>query len=702
VAALTTPPNQSIWRGPRLRLPKLPASPVENSLEGRAFVLSGFAIAVLAVVLYGQDYVVPAVGLAIAIAGHAVSYRGRASRRTKRGQFLIAGLVVASFGYFLADSVGAIFGGLLPQANFAILLVAVTSFDLKTRRNCYSSLWISLAILYLAAVYAWDYQFGILAGLWALCLAGFWAGSHLHRMGARFSAPPRALLASVAGALGLGALAFILIPQPTVDPGGPLVVSLPSYAQFHGELENPALPLVQIAGDPSGANTSVDLHYRGRLGDAPVMYVRTGAPAYWRGLVFDQYRAGVWSASRPVGPALWPPYVPARLLGPGPDHNLGTFVQVFRIVRPIPGLINAAYPIQSLYAPVSSLKRDEFGTFRTPQPWRAGQTYSVVSYIPDLSAAGLAQDPPALGAPEDNGYYLDAGLLSQAARNLAQQATVGHHTSQYDTVMALTNYLQQNYQYSQQLGHVPSGRDPVDWFLFDVKIGYCEQFATAETLMLRSLGIPARLATGYSTGQYDPVLDQSVVRERDAHAWVEVWFPNDGWVPVDPSPGYSALPITQFPNHWAGGGIARLIPHLAIGAMPAVLGSLGALAVVLPAVVISLLVVFVYAWLRRRRTSPRRLRPKPGETELLRLYERLQKRAGRRRAPPETPSEYWQWAQETGPRLNVPPYLPAGGEGLLQEVTEAVNEGAYAGRWPNPEKVREMALGVPAKSRRRL
>ncbi len=640
------------------------------------FVLSGFAIAVLAVALYGQDYVVPALGLAMAIAGHAVSYRGRAKRRTFRGQALVASLVFAAFAYFLADSVGALFGGNLPQANFAILLVAVTSFDLKTRRNCYSSLWISLAILYLAAVYAWDYPFGVLAALWALCLGGFWAASHLRRMGTRLAAPPRALLASIAAALALGVLAFIFIPQPAVDPGGPLVVSLPSYAQFRGELENPALPLVQIAGDPSGANSSVDLHYRGRLGDAPVMYVRTGAPAYWRGPVFDVYRNGVWEASQPVGPAVWPPYVPARLLGPGPDHNQGTFVQVFRIVRPIPGLINAAYPIQSLYAPVSSLKRDAFGTFRTPQPWRAGQTYSVVSYIPDLSAAGLAHDPPIHGEPEDNGFYLDASSLSLAARAQAQQATAGDRASEYDTVMALTTYLQHNYQYSQQLGHVPSGRDPVDWFLFDVKIGYCEQFATAETLMLRSLGIPARLATGYSTGDYDPVLDQSIVRERDAHAWVEVWFPNDGWVPVDPSPGFSALPITQFPNHWAGAGIARLIPHLALGAAPALLGSLGALAVVLPAVGIALLVTFVYALLRRRRRRGRAQQPAPGESELLRLYERLQKRAGRRRAPPETPLEYWRTAQH-------PP--------MLKEVTDAVNEGAYAGRWPAPEKVREMA-----------
>jgi len=85
-------------------------------------------------------------------------------------------------------------------------------------------------------------------------------------------------------------------------------------------------------------------------------------------------------------------------------------------------------------------------------------------------------------------------------------------------------------------------------------------------------------------------------------------------------------------------------------------------------------VVLVYAWLRRR-AGRRRSRPAPGENELLRLYERVQRRLRRRRAPPETPLEY-ELAMQTG---------------LLPELTEMVNEGAYAGRWPAPERVRELA-----------
>jgi transglutaminase-like putative cysteine protease len=661
----------------------LPASPTEHSLEGRAFVFSAFAVSVLSIVLYGQEYLIPAVGLGVAAIGHVVSYRGRNKPRTFWGQAVIASLVFAALAYFLADSVAALFGGVLPQANFALLLVAVTSFDLKTRRNNYSSLWISLAILYLAAVYAWDYPFGVLVALWAVCLAGFWACSNLTRMGAaRASVPPRGAAMLVVGALALGLAAFVFIPQPAIDPTGPLVVSLPSYAQFKGEMESPALPLVQVGGDSS----TIDLRFRGRLGDSPVMYVRTGAPAYWRGLIFDTYKDGAWTASRKGFVAQFPPYIPARLLGPAPLHSAGTFVQVFRIARTLPGVINAAYPIQSLYAPVTAIRQDAYGAFRTPDVLKAGMTYSVVSYIPNLSAQELQQDEWGIGSvPEGNRAYVDTGSLSLGAQRLTQQiaeAAIGTSDTftQYDMVMALTTYLQKHYRYTLEIGHVPPGRDPVDWFLFDVKLGYCEQFATAEVLMLRSLGIPARLVTGYATGSYDPILNQAVVRERDAHAWVEVWFPGHGWVPFDPTPGVSGLAATRFPNHWAGGGLARLIPHLSVGAPAAALGSLGILALIGPAIAIAVAAVVLLFWLRsrrRRRAGATGSPPLPGESELLRLYERLQARLGRRRAPPETPLEYWRDAGAPEP--------------VLEEVTHAVNEGAYAGRWPEPAKVQELS-----------
>jgi transglutaminase-like putative cysteine protease len=563
----------------------------------------------------------------------------------------------------------------MPQAHFAILLAAITSFDLKTRRNLYSSLWISLAILYLAAVYAWDYVFGIFLFGWTLSLAGFWISSHVRRHAPRLDGPRIPIASSLAAACVLGVVVFIALPQPSATPTGPLVLSLPNFTQFRGAMETPALPLVNLNGDPTGATTSVDLHFRGRLGDAPVMYVRTGAPAYWRGLVFDTYRAGAWTASNPEYLQM-PPYVPAYRLPPEPPHNLGTFVQVFRVLRPLPGVINAAYPIQSLYAPVSALREDAYGTFHTPDLLRPGQTYSVVSYLPNLSAQELRTDSSPHAFAENGSAYINQNGLSLRAQALARSIYLdANATTDFDAVMAVTKYLQRNYHYSLDIPPVPAGRDPVDWFLFDVKTGYCEQFATAAALMLRSLGIPARLATGYATGDYNSVLNQSVVRERDAHAWVEVYFQEHGWVPVDPTPGVNPLAFTRMPSHWAGGGIARLIPHLTIGGPMAALGSLGALAVIPAVIGLVLALALLFMWLRRQTRRPR-MRPARGESELLRLYDRLQRRLGRRRAPPETPLEYLLSSPE---------------EALLADVTQAVNEGVYAGRWPEPERVRKMA-----------
>jgi transglutaminase-like putative cysteine protease len=651
-----------------LRLPRLlPPSPIEESAAARACAFAGFAFAAASIVLYGQDYLVPPVAACVCALGHVVSWRGRRRPRRNRGQALIAGLIFLCLAYLLLDSVAALFGGQLPQANFALLLVAVTSFDLKTRRNLYSSLWISLAVLYLAAVYAWDYQFGVLVALWAACLVGFWAASHLRRIEALPKLPVRPLAVAGAAAVLGGCLLFVVLPQPDGAPQGPLIVSLPSYAQFQGEIENPALPLIQVGGDQSGSSSRVDLRYRGRLGSDVVMYVRTGAPAYWRGVVFDRYANGAWTATHDEM-RTYPAYVSPEKFPHPEGPQLGTFVQIVRVVRPLPGVIYAASPIESLYFPAAQVREDAYGSFRAPEPLKPGQTYSVVSYLPNYSGDVLAHDDPDYPQQVDSATR-DPGPLSGRARQLAVSAVAGAET-RYERVMALTRYLQAHYQYSLELGHVPPGEDPVDWFLFDARIGYCEQFATAETLMLRALGIPARLVTGYATGDYDPVLNQAVVRERDAHAWVEVYFPGHGWVPVDPSPGYSALAATRFPNRWAAAGVARLIPHLTVGAGLAGASALGFIALVPGAIAVVVVLVLGLGWLLSRRLR----RPSPAD-DLLGVYLRLQRRLRRYRAPPETPREYRDRAASGSL------------DDVLEEVTAAVNRGLYADRWPEPGEV---------------
>jgi hypothetical protein len=345
------------------------------------------------------------------------------------------------------------------------------------------------------------------------------------------------------------------------------------------------------------------------------------------------------------------------------------FAQVFRIVRPLPNTIFGGEPVDAVFFPSRQVRRDYYGTFWAPEPLTPGTIYTAVSHVPTWTPASLHEPPD--GPDAVPSQYLDSGQLPNRARALALQV-VAHAPSRYQRVVALSTYLRTHYRYTLELGRVPPGHDPVEWFLFDRRAGYCEQFATAETLMLRSLGIPARLITGYAPGDYSPVLREAVVRERDAHAWVQVWFPGHGWAPVDPSPGYSAVPTTHVPVGWPSPGFMGAVPHLTVGAISGLLDSPGPAWLMLPGVLAAALVVA--ACLARRGRS--RIGSPPAERlALVAVYERLQRRRERRRAPPETPCEY----------LNA--IAASDSRGLLHDVTEALNQGAYAGRWPSRTEV---------------
>jgi hypothetical protein len=102
------------------------------------------------------------------------------------------------------------------------------------------------------------------------------------------------------------------------------------------------------------------------------------------------------------------------------------------------------------------------------------------------------------------------------------------------------------YRYSLDLETTTSAR-PIEDFLFTRKTGYCEHYATAMVLMLRSLGIPARLVTGFLATEWNDFGSYFTVRQRDAHAWVEVFYPHSGWITMDPTPTSGAVPS---PSGW--------------------------------------------------------------------------------------------------------------------------------------------------------
>ncbi|MGV2643766.1 transglutaminase domain-containing protein, partial [Clostridium perfringens] len=137
--------------------------------------------------------------------------------------------------------------------------------------------------------------------------------------------------------------------------------------------------------------------------------------------------------------------------------------------------------------------------------------------------------------------------LPLRVRDLAQKITLDAE-NRYEKAKAIESYLEKNYTYTLQTSVPPEGRDFTDHFLFDTKEGYCVHFATTMTVLLRSEGIPARYVTGFAPGErVAGTVDRYEVAQKNAHAWVEVFFPGQGWVMFDPTPGFGIEQISTPP-----------------------------------------------------------------------------------------------------------------------------------------------------------
>ena len=167
---------------------------------------------------------------------------------------------------------------------------------------------------------------------------------------------------------------------------------------------------------------------------------------------------------------------------------------------------------------------------------RAGSAYEVVSALPIAGTDMLRNagaDYPDWVRARDLQLPND---FSQRVRDLARQIVEdAGATNAYDQASALERWLRVNIAYDDKIPGPALGQDGVDYVLFQSRAGYCDYYASAMVTMARALGIPARMAVGYARGQFDPSTQTFRVRERDAHAWVEVFFPQYGWIEFEPT-----------------------------------------------------------------------------------------------------------------------------------------------------------------------
>ncbi len=159
--------------------------------------------------------------------------------------------------------------------------------------------------------------------------------------------------------------------------------------------------------------------------------------------------------------------------------------------------------------------------------------YAFDAVLPEAAEAQLQSAPQTYPAWVIQQYTQLPDSVPERVRALARDITVRGRTP-YDRAVAIERYLRL-IPYSLDVPAPPSTREATDYFLFDLKKGYCDYYATAMTVLARAAGLPARLVTGYTSGSYDSYGAEYVVREADAHSWSEIYFSGIGWIEFEPT-----------------------------------------------------------------------------------------------------------------------------------------------------------------------
>ena len=427
----------------------------------------------------------------------------------------------------------------------------------------------------------------------------------------------RACVTPVTLATVLGLAVFLLLP----DTG---------HLQTHTHFVNSDTASASAAGSDSAATGAgsrstanpgagtIDLRSRGALSNSPVFETSANSPAYWQGAIFDEFDGTHWVASGPLtrwtgsSRAGGTQIAPADATASASDVTRQYSVRVLDSAE-LDVVIGPGRPVA--YSGPGAVVTDRSGTAHVNGGPSAGQTYEVTSAVPEnqsdaalLSSSGpTAIDPQSLEIPAD---------LPPRVAALAASLVAGTG-SRLAAVNAVDDYLRANEKYNLNSPEPAAADDAVDDFLFVSHQGFCEQFATAAVVMLRSQGIPARLVTGYVDGDLTTAAGERVFRGSDAHAWVQVFYPGIGWVNSDPTAGSVAQVSGHSVRQRIGSALTSLWHRVPGGRWGALIGLAIALGFGIALADVG------RRWVRRRRRFSGVDRGRSGDGPILASYLRL-------------------------------------------------------------------------------
>lgn len=169
--------------------------------------------------------------------------------------------------------------------------------------------------------------------------------------------------------------------------------------------------------------------------------------------------------------------------------------------------------------------------------------YTAVSYLPLFSASQLRAAESQYPAEIIEGYLHLPDSIPERVLALSREVT-NYAPTTYDRALAIESYLR-SFPYTLEVEAPPPGRDVADYFLFTAQEGFCDYYATSMVVLARAAGLPARLVVGYASGDYNSPTAEYVVRREHAHSWVEIYFPEIGWIEFEPTAGLPAIARPQ-------------------------------------------------------------------------------------------------------------------------------------------------------------
>jgi len=309
-------------------------------------------------------------------------------------------------------------------------------------------------------------------------------------------------------------------------------------------VENASSPLsTSYFGDSIGLGTGTPTNEKVVLSVKVETDPPPGYRHYWRGRSYDTFHDSDWTSSPGLSESL---LFPDSFEVPHPEW-VGEQIAAYTFTSEMNSMINlyttgtptwVSHPVEAITHILSDGTQDLIALIAEPA-LTDGEQYQVETRVSLPTVTQLRQT--STDYPDWIDRYLQLpSNFSPEIENLAAEITAGIYLP-YDQAVEITHYLRENIDYSRTIPPVPAGADPIEWFLFDEQTGFCNYYATAEVLMLRSLGIPARISVGYASGDYDRQTDTYTVHKRDRHAWPEVFFMDYGWIIFEPTTSQPAV-----------------------------------------------------------------------------------------------------------------------------------------------------------------